>query len=124
MRVDERSIFLIDGLGAVTSAATTGLVLPLFSPWTGIPASLLHILALFPVVYATYSLSCFGIVKKIQRWMLRSIIAANLIYCVICSALVFTQSNLLIWGRLYLIAEIFVILVIVSIEIKTDRRFF
>lgn len=122
--LNERNIFLIDGLGAIASAIVTGAVLPQLSPWTGIPPSLLNTLVSFPILYASYSLSCFFKVKAIKPWMLTTIIVANLFYCALSSFFILELPNLKFWGRLFLGSEIVIILAIVGIEILVHRKSF
>lgn len=124
MKLNKKNIFLFDGIGAVFSVLFTGLVLPLFSDWIGLPIRTLYFLALFPLAYAVYSLSCYWLAKIIEPWMLLGIILANLIYCIVSGVLVFSYETLTIWGQVILTIEILVILGVVAIELKVYREAF
>lgn len=120
----ERNIFLLDAIGAVVSATVTGLVLPMFSEWIGLPLSFLYFLAAFPLVYGIYSLSCYWFVKAIRPWMLLTIVIANLAYCLISGAVLLAFPGLTIWGGLFLTSEILIIFLVVALELKVYRKAF
>lgn len=112
MKLNERNIFLLDGTGALVSAAFTGVILSLFG------------LALLPAIYAIYSLSCFVFIKTIKPWMLQIIMAANLFYCVVSGVVIFTQPDLTAWIHLLLGIEILIVLAVVAIEWTVYRKAF
>jgi hypothetical protein len=120
-RLNERSIFLLDGTGALVTAGLTGILLPTIPAWHGIPAPILYALASLGLVYSAYSLSCFFGSRPIRGWMLRGIIGANLAYCLIAVILVFSLEPLTFWGRAYLIAESMVIFGLVLLEVRVYR---
>lgn len=94
MRLSERSIFLLDGIGALLSACFTGLILIRYSFFLGINVSTLQNLAILPTTYAIYSLSCYFFVSKTKPWMLLTIIGANLFYCLISLGLIFFRERI------------------------------
>lgn len=124
MNLNKRNIFLIDGIGALVSAMFTGLVLPFFSQWIGLSSWALYSLAVFPLIYGIYSLSCFWLVRTIWPMMLKAIIIANLFYCLISGVVVFIFPEITIWGRLLLGGEILIILGVVVIELRVYRNAF
>ncbi len=124
MRINEKNIFLIDGAGAIVSALSTGIVLPLFTQWTGVPASISLPLALLGLLFATYSLSCFHFVKQISPAMLLAIILANIFYCVISIIIIFARDEITLWGRAYFLGEIVILGVLVLVESTVYRRTF
>ncbi|OFZ28931.1 MAG: hypothetical protein A2622_12595 [Bdellovibrionales bacterium RIFCSPHIGHO2_01_FULL_40_29] len=77
MSLNERSIFFLDGIGALGSATFTGFVLPLLYQWTRLPPWLLYCLAMFPLIYTVYSFSCHWLARTIKPLMLKAIIIAN-----------------------------------------------
>jgi len=94
-------LFLLDGLGAVVSALSLGLLLPYFNEYVGIPRQTLYTLAVPAVFFALYSLSCYF--AKVERWrlFLRGIAVANLLYC--CVTIVLMLSHFITltgWGLL------------------------
>lgn len=104
------------------SAVLTGLLLPMFSEQTGLPIGVLHGLALLPVAYALYSLSRYFLMNVIKPSMLKTIIAANLFYCLLSAILLTALPDVTVWGCAVLIAEILVVLAVVAIEIKIYRN--
>jgi len=120
--LNKKNIFLLDGVGAAVSAFSTGLVLPLFSEELGLPPQVLYVLALFPLAYGIYSLSCYRFVKETKPWMLLGIALANIGYCLIAGALIFSYEGLTGWGQTVLAAEIAVILGVVAIELNLYRK--
>ncbi|UXR63703.1 hypothetical protein EZJ49_11540 [Bdellovibrio bacteriovorus] len=116
-----KTVFLFDGVGALLSLLLTGFILPHFSELLGVPRHILYCLALFPLLYSIFSLSCFFLATRTKLWMLKSIIAANTGYCLISALLIFTYPELTLWGRIVLAAEILVVLGVIAIEIKILR---
>lgn len=122
IKLNSRNIFLIDGLGALASFSLTGLILPIFSEELGISKQVLHSLAIFPLVYSIYSLSCYKFVEVIKSWMLLAVILANLLYCLISLFLVLNLSGITIWGQSLLAYEVLVILFVVAVEVPIYRK--
>ena len=124
MGFNQKNIFLFDGIGALLSAVFTGLLLPLFSDLLGIQTEILHRLALLPMNYAVYSLSCYKLVKKIRSWNLLVIIFANLAYCLISGTVIFKTDGIANLGTSLLLAEILVVIAVVALEIRVYKKFF
>lgn len=118
LRLNERTVFLMDGLGAVASSAVMGLVLPPLSSRLGLPREILYSFAAAGAAFAVYSLSCYFLVRNLRRPLLAAIMLGNLIYCAMSAALFFKVEGLTTWGRAYLVGEILVILGVVAIEAK------
>lgn len=124
MNLNKRSIFLLDGVGAFVSAIFTGLILPLFSQWIGLPTWALYSLAVLPLIYGIYSLSCFWLIKTASPIMLKTVILANLFYCLVSGVVIFIFPEITIWGRLLLGGEILIVLGVVAIELRVYRNAF
>jgi hypothetical protein len=123
MKLNAKNIFLIDGIGAILSTVSTGLVLSFFTILTGIPISVSSALASLGLVFAIYSFSCYAIVKQIKPWMLAAIIIANVSYCLIATIIAFT-INVTHWGQVYFIAEVLIVVGVVIIELSVYRQAF
>ncbi len=114
-----KTLFLIDGIGAVISALSLGIILPLFHQHIGVPKQSLYFLSLFPVLYCFYSFGCFSKVKALKSYHLYIIGALNLLYCIVS---VFTLAQFL--GSLtdlgygYFLIEIILVLLLAAYEIK------
>lgn len=124
MRITEKSIFLLDGAGAVMSAFSTGIVLPMFAEWTGVPASVSAAMAVFPLAFGVYSFGCFWFAKRIRPLMLLAIIFANLFYCLLALALVFGQRDFTVWGKAFFAGEVLIILGVVALESSVYKKAF
>ena len=118
MSLNSRSVFLLDGTGALLSMILTGLILPYFSDWLGLPAPLLRSLAIIPSMYAIYSFYCYKRIRIIQPWMLAAIMLANLGYCALSSLLIFTLDSITLWGQLLLAGEILAVAIVIAIEFR------
>jgi len=115
--INEKSIFLFDGIGALVSIFLLGVVLPAVQPWIGMPLHILYILAILPCFYAVYSLSCFWLINHRNPIWLKAIMVANSLYCVLTFVLVMLYFNeMTIWGIVYFFLEAIVIIGIVLFE--------
>jgi hypothetical protein len=119
MTLNEKNIFLLDGLGAIFSIFLLAVALPAIQPWIGMPLHILYFLAIFPAIYAVYSLSCFRFVNHQDRRWLKAIMWGNSLYCVLTLILVVHHfSQMMKWGIIYFIVEALVLLGLVMIEGK------
>ena len=64
-RINPYKLFLVDGLGAMYSAAMLGLVLARFEKIFGMPKSTLYPLAFLALLFSVYSFGCFVITPKL-----------------------------------------------------------
>lgn len=113
-----RTIFLIDGLGALVSAAMLGLVLPRLGGIFGMPLRMLNVLAVIPIIFAAYSLLCFAIKPLKWSFYLTIIAIANLLYCCLTvGCLIWFQHQLTVWDYLYFVGEIVVVVVLAVYEL-------
>jgi hypothetical protein len=109
-----RLLLLIDGLGALLSAALLNAL-----PEIGIPVRTLQGLALAATVMASYSLTCSW-TGRTGRPYLRSIALANATYCTVTLALlIWHRSTLTMLGLLYFGAEILIISLLIRLEWKS-----
>lgn len=117
--INPYKLFLIDGLGAFLTAFMLGVVLYKYNYIVGIPKNILQLLAIIPISYAIYSISCSFL--KIENWRpyLKRIAVANILYCLITfSLIIFLFQKLTLLGILYFIGEIIIIMSLVYIEFK------
>ena len=118
-----KSIYLIDGAGALLTAIMLGLVLPRFERLLGIPTSVLHTLAFIPLFIIVYDIYCYRSSHHQDRHLLRIVALVNIIYCVISVSLaIYHRDAVTTWGYLYIGGEILVILVLVLIELQLARE--
>jgi hypothetical protein len=121
--VSARHMFLIDGLGACTSALLLGVVLPAMQRWIGMPTGLLHLLAAIAALFAVNALCGYRFAgDHASRW-LRVIMLANLLYCLLTGSLVtLYREELTALGTAYFVGEIMIILGLVLAERGALRR--
>lgn len=112
------TLFLVDGIGAVVSALSLGVVLVLLQEYVGMPTTILYSLASLAVVYAVISFSCyFGRPANWSFWM-KVVAYANLFHCIITLGLLFNYSSQITGlGYFYFIVEILIVLAIVRLEL-------
>ena len=116
LRQQPRLVFLIDGLGAMVSALSLGVVLPAFEGYVGMPRRVLAFLAVVALAFATGSIACYVGSRRWRR-ALRIISSANLAYCGVTAALVVAYwAPLTVVGVTYFALEILVIGGLVVVE--------
>jgi hypothetical protein len=123
MTFNPKTLFIIDGLGALVSAFLLGVVLVQFKSLFGMPKETLYLLAFLPCLFALYDLFCYLKVTKNELLFLKGIALANLLYCCLSIGLVSYHYNQLTnLGIAYFVLELLVVLVLVSIQLKTTFK--
>ena len=118
-----KRLFLVDGVGALLSAAMLGGVLAHFPEAVGMPRGTLLSLAGLATVFAVYSFGSYCWAGARWRPLLRLIAFVNLAYCGLTLALVCMEYNTLHWlGMVYFLLEIALILVLVGVELVAASR--
>lgn len=123
LRDNPRKLFIVDGLGAVVTAFSLSVILVRFEHIFGIPPYMLYILAIFPVVYGLFDIYSFR--SNESKWpkYLRVVAILNLSYCFISLAMAFYHAqSIRVWGWLYLINEIIVIVVLSIFELSVAQK--
>jgi hypothetical protein len=122
LTTNPKSIFLIDGVGAIVSALLLSVLLGQNVAVFGIPQAVLYKLAALASVFALYSLCCYFFLLGNYKPYLRIIAFANLLYCTITLVLVFVfYQQLTLFGILYFINEKIVVGSLVYLELKASR---
>lgn len=117
LKSNPSQLFLIDGLGAIATAISHGVVLVSVQHLIGIPENLLYILALVASTFATYSLLCYFIRPKSPAIFIRIIAIANLLFCVATlSMMIYYYEVVLPLGYAYFMIEIAIVTVIITME--------
>lgn len=117
-----RTLFLVDGVGALVTALLVGVVLPTLGEHIGTPRPVLRALAMTAAVLAAYSLTCAA--TRPKRWpgYLRGIALANAAYCVVTAAfLIRFSATLHALDWLYFVGEIVVVCALVTFELRVAR---
>ncbi|MCU0361644.1 MAG: hypothetical protein MUF75_13210 [Bacteroidia bacterium] len=120
---NQRTLFLMDSLGALTTAFFLFVVLREFNMYFGMPKTVLTYLSVIAFCFCLYSTLCFLFLKGPKSPFIRLIGIANLLYCVLTIALVIQYYPLLTGiAILYFLNEIFIICALSSIEILVAAR--
>lgn len=121
--LNPKSLFLIDGLGALFTAFLAGVILRMFEDDFGMPQKYLIILLTLACIFAVYSMSCYFFVGKNWRTCLKIIGVANLMYCLLTAVLVMLlYQQLTILGVIYFMGEILIIIGLVYIELSVSSK--
>ena len=122
MRVDEKNIFLIDGLGALVSVFFLGVALPALEEIIGMPTHILYLLTVAPALFFGFDMYCFLYPRRANEKGLLAIIGANAIYCLVSSGVVIQHFDLLTgWGLLYFLGEILTLIALIVFEARVFR---
>lgn len=117
-----RGILLLDGLGALVTACSVGLLLPALDPWIGVPAGALHALGAVAMALAIVSLSRH-FTKRTTPGALRFIAVANLSYCGITACLlVWLWPAPTVWALAYFGGEIAIVALLASRELALAKQ--
>ncbi len=118
-----KTLFLIDGLGALVSACSLGIILPRYEYLFGMPKSTLMILAALPCFFMAYDLFAYLFVKKRIASFLRGIAIINFCYCLVSIYFLYHhQEDLTSLGYIYFIIELLIVFSMILIEFKTANN--
>jgi hypothetical protein len=115
--------FLIDGIGAAISALLLILIIAPFESFFGFPSEGAIYLAILPMVFCLYSLTCHFLKPKYWSIFLKCIAIGNILYCVftITMAIYFFQQ-ISIFGIIYFLNEKFIIIPLAIWEWKVSKK--
>ncbi len=118
-----KRLFLIDGLGALLSAVMLGVILVQLESMVGIPYSTLCFLSALPAGFAAYDMVCYLMNTNKQGILLKVIASLNIIYaCISISYAFYHFSTITALGWIYIILEIFIIVILAGIELKVANK--
>lgn len=119
-KLQPKSIFLVDGIGALVSAILLGMVLTRLESFFGLPKNVLYVLSGMAVLLAVYSFTNAAVKPNNPAARLRLIAVANLCYCLLTVVLLIAfYTKLTIYDLLYFVGELLFILSLVYLELKT-----
>jgi len=123
MNITPRTMFLVDGIGALISASIMGFIIAGYEPYFGMPKVAAYFLATIPVFFIVYSLYNYFRFPSNWKPYLRLIAIANLCYCFLSIAVVFYHFQTLTnYGLAYFVVEIVVVLIVVVVELEVLKR--
>lgn len=118
--MNPKTLFLIDGLGALLSAFLLGVILVQFEAYFGMPQQVLYFLAAIPCLFALYDFYCYFRVHKNRGPFLKIIALANLLYCCLSIGLVILHfPQLTPLGLIYFFLEFIIVIALAGMELKT-----
>ena len=116
---NSKKALLIDGIGAIVSATSLGIILVKFQPHFGMPVLELRLLVYCACCFAVYSLGSYFLAKKKWRFFLKIIAVVNLLYCFVSIVFLGINASLLtILGWLYFIPEVIIVGGLAVLELK------
>jgi hypothetical protein len=119
----QKSLFLIDSIGAFTTAFFLFVIVRQFKVHFGMPEKELTYLSVIAVFYCIYSAACFIFLKGGLTPFIRFIGIANLIYCALTIGLLIKYYPLLtIIGTTYFLIEIVIICGLGYVELNVAPR--
>lgn len=119
LSTDPQKLFLLDSIGAFTTAFLLFVVLRNFKEYFGMPEIILTYLSVIAVCFCIYSMTCFFVIESNWITFIKSISTANLLYCILTIGLViFYRSQLTTIGIAYFLGEIAIICGLVYIELN------
>ena len=117
-------IFVVDGLGAALSASIFLLLILLdYAHIFGIPKQVLLWLAVLPIGFALFDLSC--LVREKFRTTSKIVVIAilNIGYCILSMVLIcFHMNSVTSIGWLYFVSEVILVLGLAIFELKVAKR--
>lgn len=120
--IGPKQIFLVDAVGAVSTALLLSQLLARFENAFGMDKEILYGLAWAAVAFAVYSFANFLLPRPNWRTFLKGIAIANALYCAVTLALVIFYFGELTWlGIVYFLGEIVVVLALVRVEFLVAR---
>lgn len=117
-----KKIFLLDSVGALLTTILLYFVLRNFNDFFGLPKNVFEYLSLIAFIFFIYSISCYFFVKRNWKSFLKVICTANILYCILTLGIViYYHESISVFGILYFLAEILVIIALVLLEIKITQ---
>lgn len=114
-----KTIFLIDSLGAWLSAFFLFAVLRPYHELVGLPENVLALLAGIAISLSVFSLSAYFWARTKWRVFLGTVALMNTLYVLFTLViLVIHRETLSLWGLLYFIGELFIVLTLIGVEIR------
>jgi ABC-type long-subunit fatty acid transport system fused permease/ATPase subunit len=114
-----KNVFLLDSLGALLTTILLFFILRNFNAFFGLPKYVFEYLSIIALLFFIYSISCYFIVKQNWKSFLKIICTANILYCLLTSGIIlYNYETISVYGIVYFLAEIAVIIGLVALEMK------
>ncbi|TDW49079.1 hypothetical protein EV144_103605 [Flavobacterium sp. 270] len=117
-----KNIFLLDSFGALLTTILLYFILRNFNTFFGLSKDVFKYLSLLALIFFIYSISSYFFVKQNWKSFLKIICTANILYCVLTlGVIIYYRQSISIFGIIYFLAEILVIIALVLLEVKMIR---
>ncbi|SHG25461.1 hypothetical protein SAMN05444388_10218 [Flavobacterium johnsoniae] len=114
-----KNIFLLDSFGALLTTILLYFILRNFNDFFGLSKDIFERLSIIAFIFFTYSISCYFLVKQNWKSFLKIICGANILYCLLTfGVILYNYETISIYGTIYFLAEIAVIIGLVILEMK------
>lgn len=121
-KISPKKMLILDSIGALVSIFFLGFVLVKFQDLIGMPIQSLYILASIPFTFIFYDLYAINQDVHKQKSLLKGIAFLNFVYCLVSIVfLYFDYSQLTIFGWVYFIIEIVILLFVIYAELKLSK---
>lgn len=120
-KINAQNIFLIDGIGAITTASLLYFLLGTFTDFFGVSHETLYVLSGIALCFAIYSFCCHMLLKTKLRPYLSLLSVLNISYCVMTTIMIFRSTTITTWSITYFIGEMLLVLALAILELKLAR---
>ena len=118
-----RRLFLLDSFGAALTLFFLIIILRFYNNYFGMPASILTYLVTVGLIFFSYSITCFLLLKKNLVSFIRLIGLGNLLYSSFSLVLIYYYFNKLTpLGVVYFFLEAIIVVVLAIIELKVANH--
>jgi len=119
----QKTLFLIDSIGALLTAFFLYVVMRQFNYYFGMPNQDLTLLSIVAICFFLYSMLCLIILKRNRGPFIKVIGIANLLYCLLTIGMLFKYHHVLtVIGETYFLIEIVIISLLSYVEISVARK--
>jgi len=119
----QKTLFLIDSIGALITAFSLFVVMRTFNAYFGMPEKELTYLSIIAVCFGIYSAFCFLFLKRELSPFIKLIGFANLFYCALTFGLIIKHySSLTLMGIAYFLIEIIIIWALSYVELNVAKE--
>jgi hypothetical protein len=119
----QKTLFLIDGIGAIVTALSLFVIAQRFNDYFGMPKNTLTYLSLIAVCFCIYSISCSVSLKGKFATFIRAIAIANILYCALIFGLIISNYSILtLIGKTYFLIELIIIGILSYVELNVAKE--
>ncbi|UWY27804.1 hypothetical protein N4T20_19025 [Flavobacterium sp. TR2] len=114
-----KNVFLLDAFGALLTSILLYFIFRNFNDFFGLSKDIFERLSIIAFIFFAYSISCYFLVKQNWKSFLKIICVANILYCLLTfGVILYNYKTISIYGTIYFLAEIAVIIGLVILEMK------